>query len=445
MEYNDFYKKVLEDNEMIELLLKLSNDEWKKININERANVFKTIVSKFNSYYPELGECVFDFVSLKDSMEGQSIDDYIIINVNGFSKCNQFEILYSCLHELRHFYQNNACQLYGMSRKVHKLFENNDLEKIYENFIPSALGRASNYIECSDSMFIEYCMQPIEYDAEVFAVEFMEMLAKEIYTSDIDIKKCLDTCVEFRKNCSLVKGNKYDLVNFGKIPLLNIEDYIESNKEIYEEDERVYENCLKKIEEIDQLEENDVCGMFCPCLWSKYTNDIKIKLINKYLSLNNLNFSVEHEGDVFIINGKDVKDDSPIKIMEIIFSEMADYEIKNILNKKDKFNLKLVEKEIILNLSCDENIIKEEENPLFYNVQPFMLYKNYYMLRNMYMLFKCIDELCGEKYSYFKEYCKYVRKYDAEMLIKKIEILTGENFKKIYSDMLGKMKERKAR
>ena len=73
----------------------------------------------------------------------------------------------------------------------------------------------------------------MEKDAENFACDFIRAIAKEIYEDPNDIKMCLDTCKEYDRVMGIVKGDSANLVNFGKIYELNIEDYYKQNEEIF--------------------------------------------------------------------------------------------------------------------------------------------------------------------------------------------------------------------
>ena len=161
--------------------------------------------------------------------------------------------------------------------------------------------------------------------------------------------------------------------------------------------------------------------------------------------LNDCDLFVECNGKCTNVNRKILVNNDSFGIMEFLFNEIANFQINRILKNKDKENLKLVEKQIILNLADENNIIKEEENPLFYNIQPYMMYKNLYISECFNELFSSIFSIFKEDDNYFEEYVQYCKKYDVDSIVKKVEILTGENFAKVYDKLVGDMQKIKTR
>jgi len=436
-----FIDRVFSNEEIISLLLKLKKSEWKKINNFERIDLLKKIVSELNKIYPEFGECKIDFISIDNDMYGDNVDNYVRVNIN--SSDNQFCNISTIMHELRHFYQNKAIELYFENGVIHELFEDSDFKEIVLNNENSQLSRASNYLCSNDNNYIEYNIQPCEYDAESFSKKFMAYLATNYLDSNDDVSLCMNANSEFDDMQKMLKENSRNLINFSKRYKLNYEDYVKDNRAIFISDEVKAKKYIKLLENIDVINKEEVIVLCSPCFWDKYDFEIKISLLNRYLELNDLSLDIKAGNNEIIINNKKVKSNNVFEIMDLLFNEMANKEIERILAKNNQRKLMRVEREIRLNFKNEFNQIKKEENPLFYEVQPYMLYKNNYVLRNFYDFFRCLDVLYDSRDNFYDLYSKYIKKYDVECLMKKVKILTGVEFEDFYDKMLSKMSNRK--
>ena len=86
---NNFFNRVIKDEEFIDCLLQFKTENWNKIDNDEKIKVCRTIGERINSLYPELGKCKFDFVCSNRYTSGNCLDDYIVIDVLN-EKNNQF-------------------------------------------------------------------------------------------------------------------------------------------------------------------------------------------------------------------------------------------------------------------------------------------------------------------------------------------------------------------
>ena len=115
------------------------------------------------------------------------------------------------------------------------------------------------------------------------------------------------------------------------------------------------------------------------------------------------------------------------------------------IKKKNTDKLSRLEKDIRINLANKKNIISEKSNPLFYNIQPFMVYKNKYVLDKIKYLYECYNEDVDNIILYFEDYVKLYKKYDFNSIVKKVEVLTNSKFMSVYESMVSKMIKTKTR
>ena len=215
---NKFIEKVFDNKKLVELLLKFKKMEWKKLNNDSKIEVLNEIVDGFNEVYcDDFGKCKFYFIDVNNDKSGETLEDYNVINLNSLGK-NQYTILATILHELRHYYQYKAHRLYLKTNVVHELFKDVNYNDIFINDDISEMFRAENYVVFDDNNFIEYCIQPTEYDAEMFAKEFMKYLADNYLEYTDDVEMCMSSNLEFDQVCQIVeKDHKLELID--EIPI----------------------------------------------------------------------------------------------------------------------------------------------------------------------------------------------------------------------------------
>ena len=434
-----FYKKMISNERLVAILKCFNWKKWNKLSVDKKINLFKEMNDIINTFYPKLGESKFGFASSSNNELGNTIDDKFVINVDALLELdNHMEILATYLHELRHFYQNGAIELYNKTGEVHELFSEEDLLKIRENCAISAMANAQNYIINMLSLEIESSIQPTEYDAEMFAKSIMVNLSENFYEDNIDKINCSNANYNFDEVLKIVKKNENDIFNFKKMYYLNYEDYVSENKSVFETDQMFFDKYFKLVENIDSLNIDNICILFYDCFWIKCSDDQKISIIKKYVNLMGYEDCIEISKNYknIIINEKSAENGDSFDVLEVLLDEMSDKDIEKILNKQLNGRLRESEKAIKLNFASDENVILKEKNPLFYNVQPYMLYKNGFMMKHINRIINYIDEVCNEKYNNFSQLDYFYKKYDVNTKIKKVESLTGKSFKQVYNEML---------
>lgn len=434
------YFDKIEKNEAIKkYITTFSKSIWKELEIDHKLEVISSLVDELNTIYPELGEVAFAPELLYET-NGVSIDNKILININNINDVNdRFIVLQTIFHELGHFYQNQAMKMYDSEKKIPELFSEEELKNVKKNNEISKLNSVENYIQCDDNNFLEYFVQPLEYDTERFSYELMVKFREKLFSDNSDLRAIDASINDFKFIDNLINLNKNNFIQFNKMYHLNYEDYLKNTREFFIKDEIKSESYYKKMENLGELGLYDTMSLFDYCFWNTYTPFNKMILINKYLELMGFSFDVICDDNTTKINNKKVDSNYPFDVLEVIFNEMADEEIKRILVKKGK--LARYEEEIVLNFNG--NLIEEKDNPLFYNVQPYMLYKRNYILRNFYTFFKVFDKVHDHSSYYFEDYEKYISKYDIETLMKKVEYLMDIKFDDFYDKMLEKMRNNK--
>ena len=440
--YDEFFEKAVNNEVLIQNLLKLKEDVWWGLSYKERVNAFKVIVDEITSFYPELGKPKFDFVLLGENQSGEDSKEGTFLNVKMIEEGNPYEILAAALHELRHYYQRMADEKYEKTGEVHPMFTKEELDSFNVNLARSMLFLGSNYIECSDTNEMEYKLQPIEYDAENFSYEFMKRFKEKYLTSTIDITNCEAANFGFGRVQELHDGNSDDIIKFNDIYYYNYLDFVNNNRAHFIHDKIVYDRFMKMLDKLYYLTDNQIFMLLNPAFLNRYDAQTKVNIINAYLEFNNSKDKIVFDEDGYYFKGLlvDTEEDDAYKLMEEFFLHVADLKIKEMCNKKEEDVKNAIEKDIRINLSIDENIIKEESNPLLYRLQPHILFRNGFVRDEYFKLIRAIDKSYNSSNMYFMDFERYMKKYDRVQMIKKAEILYGKEFTEIYEEMLEKMK-----
>lgn len=429
-----FYNRIKQNDKLVNYIQSFKKETWKNLELTSKIDLIKDMFKEINKIYPEFGNVEFipDFLFMSS---GVSTDNKIYINIREINTVkDRFIVLQTIFHELGHFYQKSAYELYDRKKKINEIFNEEEIKKFKENNDSSKLSSVDNYLGYSYNSYLEYAIQPLEYETEKFSYDLVKLFENELFGEE-DIYDIDYGTYDFEMNLREFKENKTDFVHFNRIYRLNYEDYVKDNKEYFIKDEIKSEIYYKNVERIKKLNLYETMCLFDYCFWKNYDMNRKKTLISRYLELQGFSFRVNNENNTLIINDKEVNSSDSSDVLEVIFNEMADEEIRRMLNKKDK--LTRIEKEIVLNFN--NNLIEEKDNPLFYNVQPYMLYKRNYVLRNFYDIYRVFDELHEARGFYFNDYEKYIIKYDIEPLMKKVEYLTDMKFDDFYDKMLEKM------
>lgn len=440
---NIFFSKILENDKIVENLEMLKGDIWWDLAFSKRVDIFENIMDEISGFYPELGVFKFNFKILDSNAKGEDSEEGTFINASTIEEDNYYEILATCLHELRHFYQRKACEYYKEKGIIHELFDSKEqLLEFDENLEKSALFLNSNYIEYSPLFDVEYSLQPIEYDAEKFSCDFLKLFSKKFLKDKYDVKNCNFATLNFSKIRKMNDGNGNEIIEFNKIYKYDYDDHIKKNRIDFMKEKRVFDKYMNLLKRKDYLSDFDLFSLLNCSFYKTYDTETRVDLLNTYLRNNNSSSYIEYIDDGYYFNGLlfDVEEFDIYKIMEPLFLQIAHDKVNEIVSKEfDKLKFGF-EKEIKINLSVDENFIKEENNPLLYRLQPSVLFINGFVKNEYFNLVRGIDTAYSSYNSYFSDFEKYIRKYDNIPFVKKAEILMGKEFKEIYESMLNKMK-----
>lgn len=440
--YDEFFEKVINNKVLLDNLLKIKEDTWWELSYKERVNAFRIIIDEITSFYPELGKPKFDFILLGENQSGEDSKEGTYLNVKMIEDGNPFEILAAALHELRHYYQRTANEMYEKTGEVHRIFTKEEFDSFNVNLARSMLFVGANYIECSDGSEMEYKLQPIEYDAESFSYEFMTRFKEKYLTDILDITNCEAANLGFGKVKKLHEGNEDDIIKFSDIYHYEYLDFVNNNKAQFMKDKHVYEKFMRMLDKLYYLNDEQIFMLLNPAFLDKYDAQTKVNIINAYLEFNNSEERIIFDEDGYYFKGLlvDTDEEDAYKLMEEFFIHVADLKIKSICSKKDEDIKNSIERDIKINLSCEENVIKEENNPLLYKLQPYMLFKQGFIRDEYLKLINGIDKSYNSSDMYFMDFVRYLKKYDRAQLVKKAEILYGKDFIELYNEMLDKMK-----
>lgn len=438
-----FFKKVMENETLVECFKNLETKKWDKLFFNEKVDLFKTIVDEITDFYPELGKPKFEFIFMETNEAGEESAKGTYINIRMLEDGNHFVVLFTVLHEIRHFFQRTAAAIYEKTGKVHELFTKEELEEFIVNMARSSLLLASNYIDVSDMDRFEYAIQPIEYDAENFAYEFTKRLSKNFLTDYYDVKNCGFACNDFETIRKMHEGNKHNIIDFDRIYKLNYRDMVTRNQPTFRKDKRDYDHYMKWLEKINYLDDTKLFILLSPALIETYDLETRVKLLNAYLEYNDCSKRIELiDGDYYFNDLLfDINETNTYAVFEPLFLQVAMDKIDSIVSKdfdKLKFGF---EKEVKINLSSKDNIISEEKSPLFYRLQPYILLRDGYVKNEYMRLIRSVDTMYDGYNSYYFDFEKFLKKYDSLPIIKKAEIMTDKKFEDIYASMIDKMKK----
>lgn len=438
-----FFYKAISNQKVNENLKMLEGNMWENLSFQKKLSIFETIAYEFSSFYPELGNPNIKFIIMDDHFSGQESEEEIFINAKLIEDENHFEVLATCLHEIRHFYQNRACMMYQKEGVIHELFDSKEqIEAFIVNLERSSLFLTSNYIDSYDENKYEYGIQPVEYDADRFSFEFMEKFSDKFLSDEYDIINCKMANETFRNIQKMISNDKYNLFQFNRIYEINYKDNILDNRPYFKREERIAKKTLEMLERIDRLDDSKLFSLMNPCFLQKYDDKTKVELFNRYLANNDCKDKIEYLDDGYYFKGLlfNTKEYNIYKLVEPIFMEVAYQRIESII-KKNYDELKFgFEKEIKLNLEIEENKISKEKHPLYYRIQPYMLFRDMFITNEYFKLIRGIDAVYDTYNNYFSDFSTYIKKYDVNPIANKVEVLTGKKFQDVYQQIINKMK-----
>jgi hypothetical protein len=438
---DDFYSKIISNEKLVYFLGKLKGEIWNNLILSEKIAIFNNIADEICGFYPELGKFNFNFVFLDDNTEGQDSEQGTFINARMLEEEDCFSMLATFFHELRHFYQRKAAELYENTGVVHKLFEKEDLGKIADNMKRSPLYLTSNYIVRTVARENEYFLQPMEYDAEKFSYDIMRRLAREFYKDKNDIDNCIAANEQFADVYKIYRGNRHEIIEFDKLHFFNYQDLINENKQNFKQEKKTFDLYMQKLECLESLDIMTIFTLMAPPLIDKYDDFMKIKVLNAYLSYYGCSERIYMEDGECYFNGClfNINDSSIYSMVEPLFLFVANQKTLEISRMDDSEIKCKFEKDIKVNISGSNNFIQESKNPLLYRLQPYILHRDSFVKNEYLRMVKGIDCLYDGSYSYFLDFNIFIKKYDSSSFIKKAEILLGKNFRVIYDGIMERM------
>lgn len=432
MKSNLFFEKIMDNSLLVENLKKLNISYWKNINNSEKLRIFENIGKELQELYSDFCKCTFNFAFMSENAGGVTCLKNININATLIYE-ERFLVLSSMIHELRHIYQEEAVSIYLKYGVCHELFDEKELKDIVVNSKKSALGKVDNYIYYSQYTDNEYKRQPIEFDAEMFSLLFMKFYQEAFAESEEDVKACKKATKGFERFVKQVTLRDNDIFNFNNIYWLHYLEYVKDNEDRFSIENKIRDNYFSVLKNKDSLDVQKLYYLCAPCFWEIYDIELKRDLLNVFLAKFGLNDRIYTVLDKMYINEKDISEDDCRDAIEVILNVIANRKIEKIISKDSNLN----ETEKIIKLHFDHDRINKEDNPLLYNLQPDIIYKNKFIYDNFVKLFECFDKVYEGKYNFFNENVEYLKKYDVEAMIRKAGIFNREkNYSEFYDTMI---------
>ena len=227
MDKKEVFADLLENDDFIKLSEKIMTS--KKFNKGD----IKDLVSMLNNSFGNKFKLVIQDTD-KESDNGSSDGEAIYINLNNNS--NSSDLYLTILHEYRHLIQNYEIENGNryMNDSIYKYIALNNKKDEF--------GNDYNYIPPQDIGYhnsFGYVSQPVEYDAERFAVEFMRKLCDR---SNIIKQNFIDSLVYLQfENLKFIDPEKLSIASF--------KHYVKSNIWQYKVASEEYDSLMKKVRE----------------------------------------------------------------------------------------------------------------------------------------------------------------------------------------------------
>lgn len=425
MRYSDkFFSKLLTDDNLVSVLKRINVSEWKKLSVVEREDLITCMFNQICGLFDELNKYKLSFVYDNNKQFGGEYSAvFVVLNSWYLEGDSPYDCVYNCIHELGHIFQDIACYMYNTKNQIHPLFNKKEVQDFIVNNLSSVLSNTTNYISCSESSY-EYRVQPLEYDADSFAYKFLLFLSSNFLEEKEDKDACKEASLDYLKICSIFEYNKDDIINFSDIYKWKYDDRVYKNFKIIREERNKVNKIKVLFDDLNGVSKEDILLAFLPCFWNGFDINKKKDVIKRYVELEKMEFDVfVRDGSIFIEDSCIDVDDG-FKAIDVIFNEMAMEEIKRIVRKPVGF-LSKNEELIVKNLK-DDNIVLYEENPLIYNIQPVMSFRNNYIKGKFKNFFEQMKSLYPINDFYFDKYKNYISIYDIDSMNRKVKLMTGE-------------------
>lgn len=433
---NNFYEKVLNNEKIANLLKMYTVENWGLLSNFERRKLFSDLVKSICSIYPETESVKVKFVS--DNNDDGSYYDYTeFLNDDFIGDDNPYNILFVFMHEYRHALQQVAETMYLKNDEVHDAFSLNRVRDICLNDMTSDLDITINYVEAGQFDYYEYFIQPVEYDADKFAYNFMQVLKDNICEKEEDKEAIEKASASFIETKNQITYSREDVIDFGRVYKLNYNDFIASNCTLIQKENEIAKCYLSLVDDIEKLNKDNIFSLFTPCFWRRFSLETKKVLIEKCFEFYDYDFSVRIDSNIYIDDEYVFSGDS-FELAEKMFELMAQKELDKILNKEEN-ELNEVEKSIVFNLK-EGNEIEEFENPFMYHVQPYMYFMHQFVFNMSKTFYEQQENVFECKGNNFDKYKKLIAKHDIDSINKKVKMLTNDNPLGAYMKMIKQKK-----
>lgn len=431
---NNFYVKVFNDEKIVNLLNDYNVNNWCSLTNFERKELLRNLIENICCIYHETEGNKVKFVSNNES-DGAFYEDTEFLNDTFIDDDNPYIILYTFMHEYRHSLQLVAENMYLKDGTIHDAFSEERIKNIVVNDMVSELDITSNYVESGQFDFYEYFIQPLEYDADKFAYNFMQILKEKVSKEDRDaIDKA---CYDFEEYKNQIVYSRDEIIDFGRIYKLNYDDYIAANCALIKKENEIADEYFSLLDDLSKLNKNNVFSLFSPCFWRRLDLDKKKILIEKCFEFYGYDFEVTMDSNVYI-NDEYVPVTDSYEVAERMFTFMGEVELNKILNKEES-ELNDFEKSIVYNLS-EGNMIDVEENPFMYHVQPYMYFMHEFIFNMCKTFYLQQENVFENKGNHLDKYKKLIANHDVEAINKKVKMLTNDNPLSAYMKMIKQKK-----
>ena len=192
---------------------------------------------------------------------------------------------------------------------------------------------------------------------------------------------------------------------------------------VFDEENEILNKYTYLKDNLNLVDKDQIYCLFIPSFWEKFDLDEKAKIINRYFELYNYDIEASVEGCMFIDN-ESISTFNSFEVLERMFNVMAQRELVT-LSQKAEIELSDNEKLILFNLKKENRII-EENNPLIYHIQPYMIFTHNFVLEHSKKFYSVLEETFNSENNYFDYYKKIYCDNDVESMIKKVKAMTGD-------------------
>lgn len=453
IELDSLYNEILADNEILEILAFFHTNKWNKLEISEKKDKILKLdrrIMLLIGYKPH--QIVFPSLSY---LWGECIpeESVILISDKLFSnKHNQYDVLETYFHELRHSFQYQIAE--GMNIKGINIAKNEDT-------LWALNWKHGNYIKSTNPL---YDFQPIEMDAHYcgFAVaQKAAMILQNNYGFDPEFRKYVENNTEKIANYFL--DDDYSKTRLKQKRQLVLQKYQENSSNMDTTINSANSSDVlsdKEIELIEigkcifnkgvsKLKDDELFYLFNPVCNNFLSIEDNVAVANEFIKRTSIN---KAENQIFVENKND-----KYYINNSAFSEniWGKYKMNLLLEKiiiKDTNDFKNCEKYV-----NDSKFLKEIKNNFYQNQKGeyIALYNDkdeFYKHRfqpSVLFLNKTIFKIERKILDQSNKLCKY-KEYEMEPClrsnlnaeIKQAEMIYNKPISVLYSEVIDEIEEK---